>query len=322
MNRKFFHLSILIVIPSLFSLSIQTHAAPLAGVTTRVSLASDGTQGDYDSGYYSSISANGRYVAFESGASNLVSGDTNYNWDVFVQDRQSGLTTRVSVASDGVQGNGGAVYSSISADGRYVAFHSWATNLVSGDTDGWDDVFVHDRQSGQTERVSVASDGTQGNDNSYDPSISAGGRYVAFMSDASNLVNGDTNGWGDVFVHDREGNVPVLTIDYPTGQPGSYFTITGQYIPPNATASVYVNEVLVGTTATDGTGNLSFQVHTYAQAQAGAYIVKVTVNPQAASVMYQLDPAAPLRPQGSAPVIEVPGTIAPAILLYLPVVFK
>jgi PKD repeat protein len=173
------------------------------GQTVRVSVASDGSQGN-DRSWYPSISADGRYVAFCSSASNLVSGDTNYRDDVFVHDRQTGQTTRVSVASDGTQGNDASRYSSISADGRYVAFDSWASNLVSGDTNGEDDVFVHDRQTGQTARVSVASDGSQGNDDSWDPSISADGRYVAFYSSASNMVSGDTNGVDDVFVHNRQ----------------------------------------------------------------------------------------------------------------------
>ena len=173
-------------------------------ITERVSVASDGTQGDGGSDD-PSASANGRYVAFQSLSDNLVSADTNYCKDVFVHDCETGQTTRVSVASDGTQGNDDSEFPSISADGRYVAFASAASNLVSGDTNGTWDVFVHDRETGQTTRVSVASDGTQGKDLSYYfPSISADGRYVAFVSWASNLVSGDTNGTPDVFVHDRE----------------------------------------------------------------------------------------------------------------------
>jgi hypothetical protein len=173
------------------------------GQTSRVSIASNGTQGNGDPAW-SPISANGRYVAFDSYASNLVSGDTNGAWDVFVHDRQTGVTSRISVASGETQGNGSSISPSISTDGRYVAFDSTATNLVSGDTNGHEDVFVHDRQTGQTSRVSIASDGTQGNGHSGWPSISADGRYVAFLSRAGNLVSGDTNGWYDVFVHDRQ----------------------------------------------------------------------------------------------------------------------
>jgi hypothetical protein len=176
--------------------------SPATGTTTRVSVASDGTQGDGGS-LSATISADGRYVAFWSVAGNLVSGDTNGKRDVFVHDRQTGQTTRVSVASDGGQGNSSSQDSSISADGRYVAFDSNAHNLVPDDTNYSYDVFVHDCQTGQTSRVSVASDGTQGNRYSTDPSISADGRHVAFDSRASNLVPGDTNENEDIFVHDR-----------------------------------------------------------------------------------------------------------------------
>src|SRR5438046_3037872 len=100
--------------------------------------------------------------------------------DVFVHDRQTGTTGRVSVDSAGTEGNGLSVNPSISADGRFVVFYSYATNLVPGDTNGTGDVFVHDRQTGTTERVSVDSAGTQGNSNSDRPSISADGRFVAF----------------------------------------------------------------------------------------------------------------------------------------------
>jgi Ca2+-binding RTX toxin-like protein len=173
------------------------------GQTERVSVASDGTQGN-DGSWVTSISADGRFVAFSSMASNLVPGDTNGREDVFVHDRQTGQTERVSVASNGTQGNRDSYAGSISADGRFVVFVSEAANLVQGDTNGTRDIFVHDRQTGRTERVSVASDGTEGNRGSEAPSISADGRFVVFHSEASNLVPGDRNGCADIFVHDRQ----------------------------------------------------------------------------------------------------------------------
>jgi Tol biopolymer transport system component len=178
--------------------------AQSTGTTTRVSVASDGTQANERS-FEASISADGRYVAFESDASNLVSGDSINMYDVFVHDRQTGETSHVSVASDGTEGNLHSGFPSISADGRYVAFHSQANNLVPGDTNNTStDVLVHDRQTGETTLVSVASDGTQGNRRALRPSISADGRYVAFESSASNLVPDDTNNAWDIFVHDRQ----------------------------------------------------------------------------------------------------------------------
>jgi Tol biopolymer transport system component len=172
------------------------------GTTERVSVASSGLQGNGQS-YQPSISADGRYLAFSSIAGNLVLGDTNSHYDIFVRDRQSGTTERVSVDSNGVQGNGNSELPSISAEGRVVAYQSYAANLVQNDTNGFQDVFVRDRQSATTTRVSVDSAGVQGNLLSYFPSISTTGRFVAFASSASNLVAGDTNDSIDVFVHDR-----------------------------------------------------------------------------------------------------------------------
>jgi Tol biopolymer transport system component len=173
----------------------------VSGATTRVSVDSNGAQADNGS-FSPSLSSDGRYVAFMSWATNLVSGDTNGASDVFLHDRQTGLTTRISVDSAAVQGNGNSDWPSISADGRFVAFYSSASNLVASDTNASSDVFVHDLQTGATTRVSVDSSGIQGNWNSYFPAISSDGRCVAFSSIASNLVPGDTNAFSDVYVHD------------------------------------------------------------------------------------------------------------------------
>ena len=163
----------------------EPYAYPLAQNTARVSVASDGAQAENGYSYSPSISADGRFVAFESSASNLVAGDSNGLIDVFVHDRKSGETTRISLASDGSQTNSYSYGGFISVDGRYVAFVSYASNLVTGDTNEMEDVFFHDRQSGETTRVSVASDGAQADNSSSYPSISADGRYVAFFSVAS-----------------------------------------------------------------------------------------------------------------------------------------
>ncbi|MCC6178287.1 MAG: PD40 domain-containing protein [Chloroflexi bacterium] len=174
------------------------------GTTERVSLASGGIQANESSRGTAALSADGRYVAFMSFATNLVAGDTNGLVDVFVRDRQMGTTERVSVASSGSQANNMSDAPALSADGRYVAFMSFATNLVAGDTNGMADVFVRDRQTGTTERVSVASSGSQANNMSDAPALSADGRFVAFTSSASNLVPGDTHGMADIFVRDRQ----------------------------------------------------------------------------------------------------------------------
>lgn len=183
----------------------------VTGQTRLVSAAADGTQGNGPSCQVSSISLDGRYVAFESWASNLVPGDTNNKCDIFIKDMETGYISRVSVATGGAEGNGGSRNPAISADGRYIAFESDASNLVPGDTNGAVDIFVHDRLTGVTKRVSVNSSGEQATGDinfqysgSRSPSINADGRYVAFVSLASNLVPGDTNGFQDVFLHDLE----------------------------------------------------------------------------------------------------------------------
>jgi archaellum component FlaF (FlaF/FlaG flagellin family) len=172
--------------------------------TERVSVASDGTEANGGSGFDYDISADGRYVAYWSDASNLVPADTNGFADVFVFDRQTSTTERVSIASSGTEANQTSFFPAISDDGRYVTFESIASNLIPGDTNGAVDVFVFDRETNTTERISVASNGTQGDHHSRSPAISADGRYVTFESEATNLVPGDTNEANDVFVFDRE----------------------------------------------------------------------------------------------------------------------
>ena len=174
-----------------------------SGVTTRVSVSSSGVQGN-NASYSPSISADGRYVVFPSDATNLVNNDNNSRRDVFVHDRQTGDTSRVSVDSNGVQANGNSSTAAISGNGRYVVFYSEATNLIALNTGGYYNIFVHDRQTGQTSLVSVSSSGVAANDNSAIPSISYDGRYVAFRSNATNLVSGDSNSRTDIFVRDMQ----------------------------------------------------------------------------------------------------------------------
>lgn len=176
----------------------------VAGTTERISMGYTGEEGNSSSGERIAITPDGRYIAFSSAASNLVKNDTNGLVDVFVWDRITRTTATVSVSSTGEQANKWSAYPSISGDGRFVAFMSESSNLVEGDTNEVWDVFVNDRQSRSTERVSVSSAGEQtprGYWSQY-PSISGNGRYVAFLSGASNLVSGDQGGW-DVFVRDR-----------------------------------------------------------------------------------------------------------------------
>jgi Tol biopolymer transport system component len=178
------------------------------GSTTRLSTATGGGQGNGRS-FVPAISADGWYVAFYSDASNLVSGDTNSTRDVFVRDLQRGETTRVSVSTSGTEANGDSVAPAISSDGRYVAFASAATNLVDGDTNDANDIFVRDRQTNTTTRVSVGYDGSQANGGSDQSSLSGDGRLVAFTSAATNIVSGDVNSNRDAFAYDRQTGTAV-----------------------------------------------------------------------------------------------------------------
>ncbi len=170
----------------------------------RVSVGFDGSQANgasQFSGFAPAIDADGRFVSFSSNASNLVPNDTNEREDVFVFDRQTRTTERISIGSAG-EANGSSVSTDISADGRFVVFQSAASNLVEGDTNGAADIFLFDRETRELRRVSVASDGAQGNRFSITPAISADGAVVAFASEATNLVEGDTNDARDIFVFD------------------------------------------------------------------------------------------------------------------------
>jgi len=150
-----------------------------------------------------SVSGDGRFVAFLSAADNLVPGDTDSVADVFVRDRLSGVTERVSISSTGEQADAPSERPMISADGRVVTFQTQAANLVPGDDLTQMDIYTHDRLTGITERISVNDRGERGDGASTNPSISVDGRYVAFRSEASNLVHNDANGVADVFIRDR-----------------------------------------------------------------------------------------------------------------------
>lgn len=174
--------------------------------TSRVSVNADGGPPSRPADHSEAVvSADGRYVAFTSDAYDLVPGDTNDTEDVFVHDRQTGTTERVSVDTTGADPDDESSEPSISADGRHVAYVSEASDLVTGDANDARDVFVRDRQTGSTERVSVDTAGADPNDNSGEPSITADGRHVAFTSRASDLVADGDPGGSDVFVRDRGG---------------------------------------------------------------------------------------------------------------------
>jgi Tol biopolymer transport system component len=187
-------------------------------VTERVSVGPNGRQANGESSSGPDVSPAGRFVAFDSYASNLVPRDTNGVGDVFLRDRKLKVTHRVSVGPDGRQANGNSGGAAVSAGGRFVVFDSLASNLAPRDTNGVGDVFLRDRKLKVTHRVSVGPNARQANRDSYGPAISRDGRFVVFYSHASNLVPGDTNRRSDVFVRDRKLRVTYRVSVGPNGR--------------------------------------------------------------------------------------------------------
>jgi len=234
--------------PLAFCAILMRSRAASAGPTERVSLGAGGVEAN---GFcdFAAISGDGRFVAFLSGASNLVANDSNQMNDVFVRDRQTGVTERVNVSSSGVQANGQSADPAISADGRFVAFDSFASNLVDLDANGLQDVFVHDRLTGTTELVSL--DGSvQRTKASANPAISADGRFVAFESNTGNR--------SDIFVRDRlNGTTTRVSVDS-DGNPGSSnsrnaaISADGRFVAFQSFASL---------TPEDNNGHIDIYVH-------------------------------------------------------------
>jgi hypothetical protein len=191
----------------------------------------------------------------------LVAGDTNGALHIFVHDRRTGTTTRVSVDSAGTKANASSFGAALSANGRFVAFASGATNLVAGDTNGETDIFVHDRRTGMTARASVDSAGTQANSLSGSPALSADARVAAFESEATNLVAGDTNGVRDIFVHERQ--LFLLDADFPPMDENDV-TTTFDPLPcaPEAPAGTFMIDATFQNTSQDTLAALVFEVAT------------------------------------------------------------
>jgi Tol biopolymer transport system component len=205
------------------------------GKIERVSVGSNGREGSGLS-YGPALSANGRFVAFTSYAGDLVRGDTNHSTDIFVHDRQTGMTRRVSVRSDGTDVRGDSRLATISGDGQLVAFQSDGAKLVKHDTNEADDVFVHNSATGTTKRVSVSTDGDEGLYYSRTPHMSRDGRFVSFYSVSPNLTAHDTNGFDDIFVRNIERKTTHLVSlgnhEQQGKQPsdGSFMSADGRYV--------------------------------------------------------------------------------------------
>ena len=269
------------------------------GVTKRISLHTDDTQGNASSGldfemYSVGISETGRYVVFSSEATNLVDDDTNGQRDVFLRDRDtdndqiydepgSVKTTRISMGYDGSQTNGDSWEVAISADSKFIAYSSDASNIVSGDTNGARDVFVYNRTTGVTERVSVVNATTNGNGNaqSDQPFLSRTGRYVVFRSFANNLVTGDTNTVADIFLRDRN---TKLTMRIPPPDISISFTepdaeSTTPTISDDGTRVAFASRAtnLVTTPADNADGN-ALDVFVYDRSAGDTYLISAVGN--------------------------------------------
>ena len=240
------------------------------GITNRISISSNGSQAINDDPFnpvadsrYPSISDDGRYVVFQSNATNLVSQDSNIAYDIFLHDTQNGITSRLSIDSTGNQGNGGAWNPSISGNGRFVVFSSASTNLVTGDTNGVQDIFLRNIENSSTSRVSINSTGLQGNSDSDNPSVSDDGKYVTFMSNANNLVNGDINGAYDIFLHNTNNNETTLISVSSNGTHGNGPSLSWQRSVPMSSDGQYIAYLSLASNLVDGDTNGVYDVFFY-----------------------------------------------------------
>ena len=202
--RKHHFLAYILIISIFISVSfsalpskdIQNVQAEESGINIvdRVSTSEFGVEGN-DNSFYPSVSHDGRLIAFSSDATNLVEGDTNERMDIFVRNTETGEIKRISMGYDGSETTRDSGGSHISADGRYISFHSESSNLVVNDSGGGSDVFRYDLNTGEIILISVAMNGALRDGPSYHDrsDISSDGRFVTFYSGASNLVPGDTN---------------------------------------------------------------------------------------------------------------------------------
>lgn len=191
--------------PDIFLMDLAAPGVPIS----RVNVGSGGTQANMEDGTMTfDVSDDGNIVVFASIANNLVPGDTNNQPDIFIRNRNANTTIRIN-GTGGVQPNNGSSNPTVSGDGKVVAFRSNASNLIPGDTNGVGDIFRYEIATGELTRVSVSSEGTQANFPSDRPSTNSNGRFISFYSDATTLIYGDTNGSGDIFLHDS--NTAITT---------------------------------------------------------------------------------------------------------------
>lgn len=228
-------------------------ASPVSAHATTlwVSVSDTGAPANADaSGFSIDVSATGRFIAYASSADNLVASDDNGQSDVFVHDRKTLRTTLVSLATDGTPGNGSSAHPAISANGRYVAFESLASDLIATDGNGSRDVFVRDRKNDVTTRVSVKSNGSEVSTNggfAIESAITPDGQYVAFSSTSQELVSGDVGSTTDIFVHDRKNGKTRRISESASGDPADVnmgepaFSANGRFVAFSGSATNMIN---------------------------------------------------------------------------------
>jgi len=226
-----------------------------SGDLVRVSeAAGGGDPNDSSSLFGSAISKNGRYVVYYSYATNIVAGDGNEASDVFLYDAVQGTTTLVSRNAAGTPSNGDSIYPSISANGRFVAYSSTASDLVAGGIGGNYDVYVYDTRTGTTSKASPGIDSAKAGGGCFRAAVSNSGRWVAFDSLAANLVPGDTNGAVDVFLFDRK-TAAMRRVSVPAGGGEGNAASFGQVMSSSGKVLVFISSasdlVLDDANATD-----------------------------------------------------------------------
>ncbi|WP_455197793.1 PKD domain-containing protein [Kaarinaea lacus] len=229
------------------------------GLTERVSVNSAEEQGNGIS-RNPSVSDNGRFIVFESHSTNLVADDANDASDIFMRDRELGITFRLSLSNGGEQANNDSATPMINANGTVVVFQSTASNLVDDDDNDVRDIFVRDLVTSTTSRVSIRSNGNEANASNYaSPAIDASGRYVVFYSSANNLVENDNNNSWDVFVHDRESRQTALVSVNSNGQQGN----ASSFIPALSAGGHYVVFGSGAVNLVDDDSNESWDIFTH-----------------------------------------------------------
>ncbi|HYG73694.1 MAG TPA: hypothetical protein VEK08_01575 [Planctomycetota bacterium] len=224
------------------------------------------------------ITPDGRYMVFESIATNLLPGVSGRQ--VYLRDLQTGAVELISKNTSGAPGNGSSYQAHVSADARYVSFSSSASDLVAGDTNGFDDIFLRDRQTGTTTKISLTSTGGQTNGPSFQSRITGDGRFVMFESRATNLVPGDTNAMGDGFLVDRtNGTIERVTLTSTGGEiiasPGGRNETTG--ISDDGNLIVFLTDADASNIVPNDTNNAQ---DVFLRNRAAATTIRLSVNAQ------------------------------------------